>query len=70
MIRVLLTSGACFGRLANARPLTGVREARSLEENPTHVAERPATPDVDHDASGLDAVSGSEFVDDRIRRRD
>lgn len=70
MIRVLLTSSVFFGRLANGRLPAGVREARSVAENPTRVAEEAATTDLNHYPGGLDAVAGSEFVDDRIRRRD
>jgi len=54
---------------------------RAIERNPTHVVEEPVATDVgdvqpdpasvaaDGDDQGerLDAVAGSEFVDDRIR---
>ena len=54
----------------------------SMDENPTHVPEEPTTTDVgelqpngatviatdvDDHTERLDAVAGSEFVDDRIR---
>jgi hypothetical protein len=54
----------------------------SMDENPTRVHEEPATKDVgelqpsgapviaadlDDHTENLDAVAGSEFVDDRIR---
>jgi hypothetical protein len=57
-----------------------------MEESPTRVPEEPATMDVreiqpsrgasiiaadlGHHAESLDAVAGSEFVDDRIRLRE
>ena len=56
-------------------------QVRATEKSPTHVVEEPAATDagnirpepasvlVDGDdlSEGLDAVAGSEFVDDRIR---
>ena len=54
----------------------------STDENPTHASDEPATKDVaelqpngapviaadlDDRTESLDAVAGSEFVDDRIR---
>jgi len=57
----------------------------SMDENPTRAPEEPATEDVgepqpsgapviaadlDDDTERLDAVAGSEFVDDRIRLRE
>jgi hypothetical protein len=75
-----------FSRLANVRLLAGVREVGSIEENPTPLAEEPAkmgvrevlptrrasiiAEDLDHHTEKLDAVAGSEFVDDRIRLRE
>ena len=75
-----------FSLLANLRLLAAAREVRSTEESPTRVPEEPATMDVreiqpsrgtsiiaagpGHDAESLDAVAGSEFVDDRIRLRE
>jgi hypothetical protein len=75
-----------FGRLANVRLLGASREVRRVEERPTGVPEEPAILDVreiqrngeasiiaedlDHHAERLDAVAGSEFVDDRIRLRE
>ncbi len=72
-----------FSRLANLRLLAAVHQVRSREEGPTRVPEEPATTDVEeihpsrgasiigadpgHHAESLDAVTGSEFVDDRIR---
>jgi hypothetical protein len=69
MSRVLLTSGpGFFSRLANFRLLVGVREAVTMEENPARASEKPAAMDVrEVHTVTLDAVAGSEFVDDRIR---
>jgi len=77
---------AFFGRLANVRLLAGTREVRSMEESRTRGPEEPATmagrgvepgraasivaADRDRHAESLDAVAGSEFVDDRIRLRE
>ena len=43
------------------RLLVAVREVRRVEESPGRAADEPATVD------RVDAVAGSEFVDDRIR---
>ena len=75
-----------FSLLANLRLLGATREVRGMEESRTHVPEEPGTMDVrsvqpnrrasiiaadlDHYAESLDAVAGSEFVDDRIRLRE
>ena len=75
-----------ISRLANLRLLAAAREVRSMEESPTRVPEEPATMDVreiqlsrgasiiatdlGHHAESLDAVAGSEVVDDRIRLRE
>ena len=84
--RVLLTGGpGFFSRLANVRLLAATRELRGMEESRTRVPMQHGTMDVrevqpnrgpsivaadlDH-AQRLDAVAGSEFVDDRIRLRE
>jgi hypothetical protein len=75
-----------FSRLANVRLLAATREVRGMEESRRRLPEEPATMDVrevqpsrgasivaadlDHHAESLDAVAGSEFVDDRIRLRE
>jgi hypothetical protein len=75
-----------FSRLVHVGFLPADREGRSMEATPTRVPEEPGTmdvrevrssrwawiiaPDLDHHAEGLDAVAGSEFVDDRIRLRE
>jgi len=75
-----------FSRLANVRLLAATREVRGMEESRTRVPEEPGTMDVregqpnrgasiiaadlDRHAESLDAVAGSEFVDDRIRLRE
>ena len=75
-----------FSRLASVRLLAAAREVRGMEESPTRVPEEPGTMDVrdvqpsrgasiiaadlNHHAERLDAVAGSEFVDDRIRLRE
>jgi len=75
-----------FSRLANVRLLAATRELRGMEESRTRVPMQHGTKDVrevqpnrgpsivaadlDHDAQRLDAVAGSEFVDDRIRLRE
>ena len=75
-----------FSRLANTRFLAAARQVRGTEESPTRVPDEPATIDVRevqpsrwasivaadlyHHAQSLDAVAGSEFVDDRIRLRE
>ena len=84
--RVLLTGGpGFFSRLANVRLLAATRELRGMEQSRTRVPmqhgtrDREVQPnrgpsivaaDLDHDAQRLDAVAGSEFVDDRIRLRE
>ena len=56
-------------------------QVRAIENSTTHAVEEPVAMDTgnvrpdpasvaadrDHHAEGLDAVAGSEFVDDRIR---
>ena len=56
-------------------------QIRAIEKSPTHVVEEPVATDAgnvrpdpasvaadaDDQGEGLDAVAGSEFVDDRIR---
>ena len=75
-----------FSRLANVGLLAAAREVRGMEESRTRVPKETGTMDVrevqpnrgasiiaadlDHDAESLDAVAGSEFVDDRIRLRE
>ena len=75
-----------FSRLANVRLLAATRELRGMEESRTRVPMEHGTMGVrevqpnrgpsivaaaiDHDAQSLDAVAGSEFVDDRIRLRE
>ena len=72
MNSVLATSGlGFFSRLANVRLLAAAREVRGMEESLTRVAEELATMDVrEVQPTSLDAVAGSEFVDDRIRLRE
>jgi hypothetical protein len=83
---LLTSGPGFFSRLANVRLLPAVREVGRMEESPARVPEEPATMDVrevqpsrgastiaadlDHHAESLDAVAGSEFVDDRIRLRE
>jgi len=70
MSRILVTSRpGFFKRLANLRPPAAAREVRGMEESPTRGASIIAA-DLDHHAESLDAVAGSEFVDDRIRLRE
>ena len=75
-----------LSRLANLRPLAAAREVRRVEESPTRALEEPATIDIretepsrgasiiaadlGRHAESLDAVAGSEFLDDRIRLRE
>jgi len=75
-----------LSRLANAGLLAAAREVRGMEESRTRVPKEPGTmhvgevqpnrgasiiaADLGHDAERLDAVAGSEFVDDRIRLRE
>ena len=72
-----------FSRLASVRFLSVTRVVRGIEESRTRGLEGRGTTDVrevqpnraarttaadlDHYAERLDAVAGSEFVDDRIR---
>ena len=56
-------------------------QVRAIEKSPTHAIEEPVATDIgnvrpdpasvaadgDDQGEGLDAVAGSEFVDDRIR---
>jgi hypothetical protein len=84
MSRVLLTGRlGFFSRFANVRLLAVIREMRGMEESRTRVLEEPGTMDVRevqrasiivadlrHHVERLDAVAGSEFVDDRIRLRE
>ena len=69
-----------FGSVGILRHLVAGRGVRSGEENRTHGADEPVmvnpadirpSPDTadrdDYDVKSLDAVAGSEFVDDRIR---
>jgi hypothetical protein len=50
-----------LSRLVNVRILAAVREERDVDESPARVP--------DHTES-LDAIAGSEFVDDRLRLRE
>ena len=75
-----------LSRLANVRLLAAAREVQSPEDGLTHLPEEPVTVDVREvqpsremssikaalhpHAESLDAVAGSEFVDDRIRLRE
>ena len=75
-----------LGRLVNFRLLSPAREVRSLAESRWRVLDQRATSglrriqpnhnasittaDPEHGAESLDAVAGSEFVDDRIRLRE
>ena len=72
MSRVRLTSGpGFFSWLANIRLLVAVREVNTVEETSARAPEKPATMDVrEVHTETLDAVAGSEFVDDRIRERE
>ena len=86
MSRILATSAGFFSRFASVRFLAASREVRGTEQSPTRGPEVLATIDVresqssrgasiiaadrDHHAERLDAVAGSEFVDDRIRLRE
>jgi len=75
--RVLLTGGpGFFSRFADVRLLADTREVRGMKET---IDVREVQPnrgtsiiaaDRDHDAGSLDAVAGSEYVDDRIRLRE
>ena len=75
-----------FRRLADVRLLAAAREVLGMEESRTRVPEESGTMDVreiqpnrgpsiiaadlDHHAGSLDAIAGSEFVDDRVRLRE
>ena len=83
---LLTGASGLVSRLANVRLLAATREVRGIEESLTRIPEEPGTMDVrevepnrgasiiaadlDHHAESLDAVAGSEFVDDRIRLRE
>jgi len=83
---ILTGGAGFLSRLANVRLPAATREPRGMEETRTRVPMEPWTMDVrevrpnrgasivaadlDHDAQRLDAVAGSEFVDDRIRLRE
>jgi hypothetical protein len=83
---LLTVAAGLFSRLASVRFLSVTRVVRVIEESRTRVLEEPGTTDVrevqpnraasiitaelDHHAESLDAVAGSEFVDDRIRLRE
>jgi len=74
MSMILVTSGqGFFRRLANIRLMAATREVSSevgiRDVEPTRGTLIIAA-DLDHHVESLDAVAGSEFVDDRIRRRD
>ena len=71
MGRVIWMSSQGFVRLfTNVRLLVAAREVGSMEENLPRVPEKPETMDVrEVRMETLDAVAGSEFVDDRIRLR-
>jgi len=86
MSRVLLAAApGFFSRLAHVR-LLAARDVRGVEETRTCVPGEPGTmdageiqpsggasiiaADLNPDAERLDAVAGSEFVDDRIRVRE
>ena len=58
-----------FSRLANLRRAAPANQLRSIGGSSTGVPEGPALVDV-HYPESLDAVAGSEFVDDRIRVRE
>ena len=83
MSRILVTVGPnLVASPVSLRLLAAGRAVRTMLGNPTHAAEvrsmvdtggvqpsaRLSLADRDHDAGRLDAVAGSEFVDDRIRR--
>jgi hypothetical protein len=83
---LLTGASGLVSRLANVRLLAATREVRGIEESLTRIPEEPGTMDVregqpnrgapivaaglDRHAESLDAVAGSEFVDDRIRLRE
>ena len=72
MSSVLATSGlGFFSRLANVRLVAAALDVRGIEESPRRVPEELATMNVRAvPPTSLDAVAGSEFVDDRIRLRE
>jgi hypothetical protein len=64
MSRGIVTTGPhFFTSSAILRLLAAGSEERRMEETPGRAAEEPA-------AERVDAVAGSEFVDDRIRLRE
>ena len=73
---ILLTNGpGFFTRLANVRVLAAIREVRITAEMKVREAQPSCqssiiAADLDRHAESLDAVAGSEFVDDRIRLRE
>ena len=83
MSRLLGTSGPGFFRSPILRLLGVGNDGPRLEDSATRVAEGPSAADAedvqlsrpssfiaadrDHDAENVDAVAGSEFVDDQIR---
>src|SRR4029077_10469645 len=82
---LLTGASILFSRLANVRLLAATREVRGMEESRRRVSGEPATmdgrevqpsrsasiiaADLIRHAESLDAVAGSEFVDDRLRLR-
>jgi hypothetical protein len=82
----LTSRSGLLGRLVDFRLLSPAREMRSLVERSWQVPDQRATvgvreiqprnmasitaADPDHGPACLDAVAGSEFVDDRIRLRE
>jgi len=82
MSRLLVTSAPGF-RSPSLRLLGVGNDGPRLEESPTRAAEGPSASDTgddrqsrgssfiaavrDYDADNVDAVAGSEFVDDQIR---
>jgi len=76
MSRVLSTGGLGFlSRLANIRPLAAAREVQSTEDGLVREVQpsremSSIEASLDPRAESLDAVAGSEFVDDRIRLRE
>ena len=71
MSRTIATSGLGFFGGRALRLLGSGNEARSMEETPSRTAEEPVTvDDQDQGADTVDAVAGSEFVDDQIREQE
>jgi hypothetical protein len=80
---LLTGASGLFSRLANVGFLAATRLVRGIEESRMRVLEEPGTTDarevqpnrgastiaadLDDHAESIDAVAGSEFVDDRIR---